>query len=99
MHLILPAALFSEAYVQVPNISSADVTDVLKPQDNGEETAPMFDEENEAVQLVKESETLGAGLLAGTKQAGVDHYALETVEASRPLGVTLDWEVATSGED
>ncbi len=59
----------------------------------------MFDEEHEAVQSVKESETLGAGLLAGTKQARVDHYALETVEASRPLGVTLDWEVAISGED
>lgn len=98
-HLILPAALGSEAYVQMPDVSSADVTDVVKPQENGEETATMFDEEHEAVVLVKESETLGARLNAGTKETGMDHYVLETVKTSSSLGVSSDREVATSRED
>ena len=49
IRFILPAALFFKAYVQLPDISSAKVTDVMKPQEDGEETAPMFDEEFEAV--------------------------------------------------
>lgn len=96
---IILAALGFEVYVQMPDFSRIDGTHVVKPVDNCEETASMFDEELEAVLSVEESETLSACLLASTKETGTDHHILETVEAISPLGVSFAWALATSGED
>ena len=59
----------------------------------------MFDKEHEAVMLVKESETLGTCLPAGTKETGMDHHVLESIEARSSLGVSFDWELEASGEE
>lgn len=98
-HFIRPDAFGPPAYVQLPDIASANVTDVLKPQKNGEETASMFDKEHEDVELVIESETLSTRLLARTKETGMDHQILETLEAKSSLHVSSDWELETSGKD
>ncbi|CAF9911772.1 MAG: hypothetical protein ALECFALPRED_007644 [Alectoria fallacina] len=98
-HFILRAAPCVVTYVQIPDISPANVTDILKPQKNSEETAPMLDEEHKAVMLVKESETFSACLLAGTKETGLDHHVLKPVEASSSLGVSFDWKFKISGEE
>ena len=78
------------------DIASADVTDVVKPHENGEETATMFDGELEAVVLIEESKTLFACLMAGTKETGMDHDVLKTVKASSSFGVPFNRELATS---
>lgn len=98
-HFIRRAAPCVVAYVQIPDISPTNVTNILKPQKNGEETAPMLDEEHEAVMLIKESETFSACLLAGTKETGLDHHVLKPVEASSSLRVSFDWKFKISGEE
>ena len=46
-HHILHAALGSEVYMQMADVASADATDVMKPHEDDENTATMFDEEHE----------------------------------------------------
>ncbi|KAL9076265.1 MAG: hypothetical protein Q9161_000981 [Pseudevernia consocians] len=98
-HHILHAALGSEVYMQMADVASADATDVMKPHEDDEKTATMFDEEHEVVVLIKESKTLFACLMAGTKETGMDHNVLETVKASSSFGVPFDRELATSRPD
>ena len=81
--------------MQMPDIASTDVTDVMKPHENGEETATMFDRELEAVVLIKENKTLCACLMADTKETGIDHNVLKTVKARSSFGVPFDRELAT----
>ena len=97
--LVIVAALAFVAYVQLPDVSPTNATNVVKPQIDGEETAPMFDEKLEAVFLVEESETLIAYLNACTKETGMDHHVLETIEASDSLGVSFGWALETSREE
>lgn len=98
-HFVRPDAFSPPAYVQSPDIAPANVTNVLEPQKNGEETASMFDKEHKDVELIVEGETLSTRLLAGTKETGMDHQVLETLEASNSLHVSSDWELETSEED
>ena len=99
MDFIILAALCFEVYVQLPDFLRIGGTHIVKPVDNCEKTAPMFDEELEAVLSVEASETLGACLPACTKETGTDHHILETVEAISPLRVSFAWALLTSGED